>query len=235
MKTLILIVEDDRKIAAIVKAYLESSGYAVLSAQSAKEAIELFSKEIPSLVLLDLALPDGAGEELIQDFKSAADIPVIMVTAKSSEEERLAGFALGADDYIVKPFSPKELIARVKAVLKRFDKMEGSKLLSFDAGRLVIDGTAHEVTKEGRAVQCSQTEFKMLSILASSPGKVFSRLELVEKVMGYQFEGYERTVDAHIKNLRRKLDEDPKNPKYIQTIFGIGYKFLGKRDESKHS
>jgi len=183
-------------------------------------------------VILDLMLPDTSGEELIQELKEIGDFPVIMLTSKSSEEERVAGFALGADDYVVKPFSPKELVYRVKAVLKRLQKKDitASEPMSFNNGILIIDGQSYEVKKKKLAVNLTPTEFKVLFAIASSPGKVFTREELVDKALGYQFEGYERSIDAHIKNIRHKIEDDPRNPAFIQTIYGVGYRFSGKRD-----
>lgn len=228
----ILIVEDDRKIARVVKVYLEGEGFRVVLAERGKEALELALKEQPSLVILDLMLPDMSGEEVCQELKEIGDFPVIMLTAKSSEEERVAGFALGADDYIVKPFSPRELVARVRAVLKRAKKKDLSVTgpISFNKGLLTIDGRSYEVKKKGTSIILTPTEFKIMSVLAGSPGKVFTRGELVEKALGYEFEGYERSIDAHIKNLRQKIEDNPKNPILINTIYGVGYKFSGKID-----
>ncbi|OPX96320.1 MAG: Transcriptional regulatory protein SrrA [Syntrophorhabdus sp. PtaB.Bin047] len=177
-------------------------------------------------------LPDMSGEELCLQLKEIADIPVIMITAKSSEEERVAGFALGADDYVVKPFSPRELVFRVKAVLKRFQKgdLSGSEPMSFNNGSLLLDGQTYTATLKGNPVRLTSTEFKLLFTLAGSPDRVFTRSELVEKALGYQFEGYERSVDAHIKNIRRKLEDDSQNPVFIHTIYGVGYRFTGKKD-----
>lgn len=232
MNKKILVIEDDKKLQNVLKAYLESSGYKSEVAGTLKEAENFIGKEVPLLIILDLMLPDGRGEDFIREIKDIADIPVIMVTAKSAEEDKLLGFSLGADDYIVKPFSPRELLARVKAVLKRYDndKAKTEEVLSFNKGMLIINSDSHEVIVDGKQIELSQTEFKLFFILASSPNKVFSRMELVEKALGYEFEGYERTVDAHIKNLRHKIGDESKNPLYIQTVFGIGYKFIGKKD-----
>ena len=228
----ILLVEDDKKIARIVKVYLEDAGYKVVHAEKGKDAIEAAMKELPLAVILDLGLPDISGEEVCQELKEMGDFPIIMLTAKHSEEERVAGFALGADDYVVKPFSPKELVYRIKAVLRRAQKGDKDILLpmSFNNSSLVIDGQGYEVKKNGEQVNITPTEFKVLYSLASAPGKVFTREDLVEKALGYQFEGYERSIDAHIKNIRHKIEEDPKNPAYIITIYGVGYRFSGKRD-----
>lgn len=228
----ILVVEDDKKIARVVKVYLEEAGYRVVHAERGRDAVASAMKEKPLLVVLDLMLPDMGGEEVIQEIKAQADVPVIMVTAKSSEEDRVAGFALGADDYVVKPFSARELAARVKAVLKRTKETElcDADAASFEKGTLTLDGHRYEVTKRGAPVNLTPTEFKVLFSLASTPGKVFSRDELVVKALGYQFEGYERSVDAHIKNIRQKIEDDPRIPRFILTVYGVGYKFIGRRD-----
>ena len=228
----ILLVEDDKKMARVVKAYLEGAGYRVLHFERGKDAVESALKEIPLLVILDLMLPDMSGEDVFQEIKEIGDFPMIMLTAKSSEEERVAGFALGADDYIVKPFSPRELVYRVKAVLKRAQKKDlgDAEPMSFNNGLLIIDGQSYQVKKGGLLVNLTPTEFKVLFTLASAPNKVFTRDELVEKALGYQFEGYERSIDAHIKNIRQKIENDPKNPSLILTIYGVGYRFSGQRD-----
>jgi len=178
-------------------------------------------------------LPDMSGEEICQELKEIGDFPVIMLTAKSSEEERVAGFALGADDYVVKPFSPRELMARVKAVMKRSQKQDISDKgpMSFNKGRLSIDSRSYEVRNKDLLLTLTHTEFKILSVLAGSPGRVFTRGELVDGALGYQFEGYERSIDAHIKNIRQKIEDDPRSPLFITTVYGVGYKFSGKKDD----
>ncbi len=228
----ILVVEDDRKIAKVVKVYLEGAGYRVVHAERGRDAIEAALKERPLAVVLDLMLPDISGEEVCQELKEMGDFPIIMLTSKYSEEERIAGFALGADDYVVKPFSPRELVYRVKAVLRRAQKgaLESAGPLSFNDGYLVIDGQTYEVRVGGEKVRLTSTELKILHIIASSPGRVFSREELVERALGYQFEGYDRSIDAHIKNIRHKIEPDPKNPSLITTIYGVGYRFSGRPD-----
>lgn len=232
MAAYILVVEDDPKISRIVKAYLEGAGFRAINVDTGEKAIQAALKEKPLLVILDLMLPDKSGEDVCLELKEIGDFPIIMLTSKSSEEERVAGFALGADDYIVKPFSPRELTYRVKAVLKRGLKEDllSSEPMSFNNKHLIIDGQSYEIINNGTAINITPTEFKVLFTLASSPGRVFQREELVEKALGYQFEGYERSIDAHIKNIRQKIEEDPKNPKYIITIYGVGYRFSGKRD-----
>ncbi|MGB4599061.1 MAG: response regulator transcription factor [Trichlorobacter sp.] len=231
MQRPILIVEDDLKIARIIKAYLEGADFRVIHADTATSALEKANQELPLAVILDLGLPDRSGEELCQDLKELGDLPVIMLTAKSSEEERITGFALGADDYVVKPASPRELVCRVKAVLKRTDASSGGERpLSFNQGSLVLDGRRHTLILHGTPVAITPTEFKLLATLAAAPGRTFTRDELVTKALGYQFEGYERSVDAHIKNLRQKIELDSRKPDYIKTIYGVGYLFSGERD-----
>jgi len=228
----ILLVEDDRKIARVVKAYLEVAGFRVVHFDRGRDAVAAAMKEIPAVVILDLMLPDISGEEVCQDLKDIGDIPVIMLTSKSSEEERVAGFALGADDYVVKPFSPRELVYRVRAVLKRAKKedLASAVPVSFNSGVLLIDGQTYEVKKKGLSLNLTPTEFKVLNTLSSYPGKVFTREELIEKALGYQFEGYERSIDAHVKNIRQKIEDDPREPSFIITIYGVGYRFSGKKD-----
>lgn len=227
----VLIIEDDQKLARIVRAYLEGADFRVTHASSVKEALQKLEEESPLAVILDLGLPDGSGEELCQDIKALGDIPVIMLTAKSSEEERIAGFSLGADDYVVKPASPRELVCRLKSVLKRYDT--GGAVagpLSFNTGSLILDSRRHEVTKAGQPLTITPTEFKLLLTLSSSPYRTFTRDELVSKALGYSFEGYERSIDAHIKNLRQKIEDDPRKPEYLKTVYGVGYMFCGERD-----
>ncbi|MBI5655562.1 MAG: response regulator transcription factor [Geobacter sp.] len=226
----ILLVEDDIRIAEIAIAYLERAGFRVMHVVNGRAAIERISTDPPSLVLLDLMLPDLSGEAICRELKEIADIPVVIMSSKASEEERLAGFALGADDYIVKPFSPRELVARVQAVLKRAGVSENGMRLSFNAGQLIIDDRSHTVTCRGAAIRLTAVEFKILLVLAASPAKTFTREELVDKAMGYHFDGYERNIDSHIKNIRQKLGDSPKSPTFLITMYGLGYRFGGVRD-----
>jgi len=224
----ILVVEDEKKISEIVKGYLEKEGFLVTVAQTGQKAISSV-KDGFDLIILDLMLPDMDGEDICQTIRKDSDIPIIMLTAKSGEEERIKGLGIGADDYVVKPFSPRELVARVKALLRR---LKGSnETLSFNKGNLVMDPFRFEARKNGSPVVLTPTEFKLLQCLAEHPGQIFSRLQLVNVILGYDFEGYDRTIDAHIKNVRHKIEEDPRNPLYIKTVYGIGYKFIGQPDE----
>ena len=227
----VLVVEDDHKLARIVLAYLEAADFRVTHASTAREALQKAEEELPLAVILDLGLPDRSGEELCQDLKELGDMPIIMLTAKSSEEERIAGFSLGADDYLVKPASPRELVCRLKAVLKRYEGcLVSDRPASFNGGVLILDSKRHEITLEGQKIPITPTEFKLLLTLASAPNRTFTRDELVSKALGYQFEGYERSIDAHIKNLRQKLEDDAKKPEFLKTIYGVGYLFCGERD-----
>jgi len=226
----ILVVDDERKIRDLVRAYLEREGYAVLVADSGERALEALERAHPDLVVLDLMLPDIAGEEIARTVRSHSNVPIIMLTAKASEEDRVTGLRIGADDYLVKPFSPRELVARVEAVLRRASGSAVTPILSYDEGRLRIDRDSREVEVGGEPVELTRSEFDLLYALASHPGRVFSRYELVTKVQGYDYEGYERTIDAHVKNLRKKLGDDPRRPRYVLTVTGVGYKFGGKPD-----
>ena len=224
----ILIIEDEKKISDIVKSYLERDGFNVTVAETGREALRLIKDKF-DLIILDLKLPDIDGEEICSTIRKTSDIPIIMLTAKSSEEERVKGLGMGADDYVVKPFSPRELIARVKAHLRRTKKGE-RKSLSFNEGALKIDTSAMEVKKRDKAISLTASEFRILLGLAERPNIVFSREQLVNIVQGYDFEGYDRVIDAHIKNLRHKIEDDTQKPMFIKTVYGAGYKFIGVPD-----
>jgi DNA-binding response OmpR family regulator len=203
----------------------------VLVAESGQRALEAAERAHPDLVVLDLMLPDLSGEEVARSIRSLSPVPIIMLTAKAGEDDRVTGLNLGADDYIVKPFSPRELVARVEAVLRRATATAPAAAATFDGGRLAIDRDSREVTVDGASVDLTRSEFDLLYALASRPGRVYSRFELISKVQGYDYEGYERTIDAHVKNLRRKLGDDPRHPRYVLTVTGVGYK-LGVRADA---
>jgi DNA-binding response OmpR family regulator len=224
----ILIVEDEKKIADITRVYLERDGFGVAHAEDGETAIKLLKDKF-DLIILDLMLPDIQGEDLCTMIRKDSDVPIIMLTAKSAEEERVKGLGLGADDYVVKPFSPKELVARVNAHLRRTKKAPSS--LSFNGGELKIDVQKHEVRKKGEPLTLTPTEFKILLTLSERPEAVMTRYQLVNLVLGYDFEGYERTIDAHVKNLRQKIEDNPREPAFIKTVYGLGYKFIGRGDE----
>lgn len=224
----ILIVEDERKIADIVKSYLEKDGFAVTVADTGQRALQLIRDKF-DLIILDLRLPDIDGETICSSIREFSDVPIIMLTAKSAEDDRVKGLGIGADDYVIKPFSPRELVARVKAHLRRTKKGE-RKVLSFNNGLLKIDTLSMEVRKRDRSIPLTATEFKILLSLAERPQVVFSRLQLVNMVQGYDFEGYDRVIDAHIKNIRHKIEDNPQSPVFIKTVYGAGYKFIGMPD-----
>ncbi len=222
-KASVLVVDDEPKIRDVVRTYLEHDGYAVFLAASGQEALEVAARLEPDLVVLDLMLPDLPGEEVARSLRAVSSVPIIMLTAKASEDDRVAGLRLGADDYLPKPFSPRELAARVEAVLRRAAGLE-PEAASFDGGELRIDKARREVSVRGRSVTLTRSEFDLLATLASRPGRVWSRYELVTRVQGYDYDGYERTINAHVKNLRRKLGDDPRHPHLVATVAGIGYK-----------
>lgn len=229
-KKRILIIEDENKISDIVTLYLDREGFISSVASTGQEGLRLL-KESPDLVILDLMLPDIPGEDICKIIRERSKVPIIMLTAKSSEEERIRGLGIGADDYVVKPFSPRELIARVKALLRRTMPSVKS-VLSFNNGLLVIDPERFEARVKNRLVELTETEFRILLTLSERPGVVFTREQLINLVQGYDFEGYDRTIDAHIKNIRHKLEDDPRNPLFIKTVYGLGYKFTGLPDEN---
>jgi two-component system response regulator ResD len=224
----ILIIEDESKISDVVKSYLEKDGYFVAVADSGEKALHQIKKSF-DLIILDLMLPDIDGESLCGAIRESSNVPVIMLTAKSSEEDRVKGLGLGADDYVVKPFSARELVARVKAILRRTKEKE-KKQLSFNKKALLIDPLSMEVRKDGNQIPLTITEFRILLCLAENPQIVFSRAQLVQQIQGYDFEGYERVIDTHIKNIRLKIESDPHQPVFIKTMYGAGYKFTGIPD-----
>ena len=230
MNERILIVDDEASIHEVARAYLERDGFIVYNAYDGREGLEIALTKRPALIVLDLMLPDLSGEEICREVRSRSDVPILMLTAKSSEDQRVAGLQLGADDYLVKPFSPRELVARTKAILRRAGRdVQVAEQLRFDDGRLLIDNTRHEVLIDSKPVELTATEYKLLSALAQRPGRAYSRLELVNRVQGHDFEGYERTIDAHVKNLRHKIEPDLRHPRCIETVQGVGYRLGVKR------
>ncbi len=221
----ILVVEDEKVIRETVTAYLEKDGHWVTPVADGEKAIAAVRKRSFDLVVLDLMLPKVSGEDVCRAIRDVSDVPIIMLTAKGDEEDRVTGLAMGADDYLVKPFSPRELVARVRALLRRARVSEAPQRDSMVFGSLSIDVAGHKAAIDGVDVDLTATEFKLLITLARYPGKVYTRLELVEKVLGWDFDRYERAVDSHVKNLRSKLNDDPKNPSYIYTVHGVGYRF----------
>jgi len=221
----VLIVDDDIKTVELVKLYLTRDGYQVLTAYDGIEALRLARESRPDLIVLDLMLPDIDGLEVCRILRHESDVPIIMLTARSTDQDKLTGLGLGADDYVTKPFSPKELAARVQAVLRRLPRERGPEEIKI--GELSMNFTKHEAWFAGKLLDLTSVEFKLLGVLAREPGRVCSRTSLIEEALGYDFEGFDRTIDVHILNLRRKLELDPSHPKYIKTVYGVGYKFVG--------
>jgi DNA-binding response OmpR family regulator len=230
----ILVVDDEEKIVDVVKSYLEHSGFKVYVAYNGKKALELSGEIKPSLVILDLMLPDFTGEEVCRLLRKESRVPIIMLTAKVEEESILKGLDIGADDYVTKPFSPKQLVARVIALLRRASQEPVflSSVVSYNNDELVIDNLKYEVRKKGDLINLTPNEYKLLMTFVKYPKKTFTREELVALAMGEDYDGYDRTIDVHIKNLRQKLENEPKDPRYIITVHGIGYKFGGDSYES---
>ena len=220
----VLVVDDDVKIVKILKLYLQQEGCEIFTAQNGSEALDLARDTHPDVIILDLLLPKIDGLEVCRILRAESDVPIIMLTAKTAERDRIIGLDLGADDYVTKPFSPKELAARVRAVLRRMPGL-GRMPDEIKRGDIKIDFVKHEVALAGKSVNLTPIEFRLLGIMARSSGKVFSRAELIDQVFDYDFDGFEHTVDTHMRNLRRKIEPDPGDPKYIVTVFGEGYKF----------
>jgi DNA-binding response OmpR family regulator len=227
----ILLVEDERKLRDLVRSYLERAGFTVLSTDSGAEALTLASSAGPDLVVLDLGLPDVPGETIVREVRAAGPTPILVLTAKSAEEDRIRGLELGADDYVTKPFSPRELVLRVQAILRRGSQVETHGPVGYGAGMLVIDEPRREVRVRGERIDLTPTEWGILVALANVPGRVYSRFELINRVRGYEFEGYERTIDSHVKNLRRKVESDPASPQIVRTVLGGGYRLGLTRDD----
>ncbi len=223
----ILVVDDEPKILAMVSSYLQSSGYRVLTAATGNQALHLLAAEPVALMILDLMLPDVSGEEVCRITRQRSNLPIIMMTAKVAEENVLYGFGLGADDYVIKPFSPRQLVARVAAALRRAgdDGMKG-RVLTW--GELTLDMACRQLTKGGQAVPLTPHEYKILALLMARPQRVFTREEIIAHVMSDAFDGFDRTIDSHIKNLRQKIEDKPKSPQYVRTVYGMGYRFGGE-------
>ena len=226
----ILVVDDEPQILKVLQAYLEKEGYRVLTAKDGRLALSIFDQEKPDFVILDLNLPGMDGFEICREIRKDSNAPILMLTARVEEGDKLTGLEVGADDYVVKPFSPREVVARVRTILKRV-RPENQDGEIIQQGRLTINLAQHSVNRDERSIELTPTEFQILVTLAQSPRRVFSRLQLMEQAQGSAYEGYERTIDAHVKNLRNKLEPDPRNPVLIHTVFGLGYKFEPGLDE----
>jgi DNA-binding response OmpR family regulator len=227
MAKTILLVDDEERLIGLLKAYLRQEGFRVVTAVNGREALFVARQEKPDLIVLDLMMPELDGYDFLRHYRRESDAPVIMLTARLEETDKVLGLELGADDYVTKPFSPRELTARIRAVLRR----AGQPLAEPDilrAADILLDRAARLVKVGGQKVELTPTEFDLLTALMSYPGRAYSRLELLERIQGHDYEGYERAVDAHIKNLRAKIEPDSRNPRYIETVFGVGYRFAAE-------
>ena len=218
----VLVVDDDEKTVELVKLYLNRDGYRVLTAYEGNEALRIARDSHPDLIVLDLMLPGINGLEICRTLRAESDIPIIMLTAMTTDQDKLTGLDMGADDYVTKPFSPRELAARVRAILRRLPGERGPDEIKH--GDITLNFLKHEAFRDGKPLNLTEVEFKLLGVLIKEPGRVFSRAQLIEQAMGYDFEGFDRTIDVHILNLRRKLEPNPRQPVYIKTVYGAGYK-----------
>jgi len=226
----VLVVDDDVKTVELVKLYLNRDGYRVLTAYEGNEALKLARENQPDLIVLDLMLPGINGLEICRILRDESDVPIIMLTALTTDDDRLTGLNLGADDYVTKPFSPRELAARVRAVLRRLPGERGPEKI--EHGALIVNFLKHEAFLEGKPLNLTPIEFKVLGALVKEPGRVFSRAQIIEKAIGYDFDGFDRTIDVHILKLRRKLEPDPRHPRYIKTVYGAGYKLMEAKGDT---
>ena len=229
MNRSILVIDDDIKTVELIRLYLEREKYRVLAAYDGEQALALARQKSPGLIILDWMLPKIDGLDVCRILRAESNVPIIMLTAKATEADTLLGLDLGADDYVTKPFSPRELVARVRVVLRRTNQQEDQPPEELRVGPLIIDFRSHEVWRYGELIDLTPKEFKLLETLAREPGRAFSRLELVQRVFGLDYEGFERTVDVHVMNLRKKIELHPNEPTYLQTVYGVGYKF--RREE----
>jgi DNA-binding response OmpR family regulator len=223
MPQTILVIDDEKRLVSLVQSYLAQEGYRVVTAYNGKEALPLAQKEKPDLIILDIMMPEMNGYDFMRAHRAENDTPIIMLTAKVEDDDKVIGLELGADDYVTKPFKPRELMARVRNVLRRAGKNE-PKGKTLKVADLILDRDSREVTVGERSIDLTPSEFDLLAALMSAPGKVFSRLDLLDVIQGVRYEGYERTIDTHIKNLRAKIEADPRKPRYIETMYGVGYR-----------
>ena len=231
MKT-VLVVDDEAKIAQLARDYLERAGFAVLVAGDGRSALQAIRARRPDLVVLDLGLPEVDGLEVTRTVRESSGVPIVMLTARDDELDKLLGLELGADDYITKPFSPRELVARVRAVLRRTERAADPEAERIAVGDLTLDAAKLTATVAGRPVDLTPTEFSLLLTMARQPGRVFTRSQLLDAVRGVAFESYERAIDAHVKNLRRKIEPAPHQPRYVLTVYGMGYRLAEPVDEA---
>ena len=225
IKDKVLIVEDEQSISNFISMILTANGFDTIVVRSGEEALTMIASHCPDLIVLDLGLPDMDGMEVLKSVRKWSNLPVVVVSARNHEHDKVEALDYGADDYLVKPFSPRELVARARALLRRVhaDSEPQREVLEF--GELTIDVSGHKVLVSGEEIDLTASEFKLLTTLSRYPGRVYSRMELVEKVLGYDFEGYERTIDSHVKNLRAKIGDNPRSPKWLHTVHGVGYRF----------
>ena len=224
MNRTILVVDDDKKIVDLVSLYLKRDGYSVLAAYDGQEALDIARRKQPDLIVLDLLLPELDGTDVCRLLRAESHVPIIMLTARSTDEDKLLGLDIGADDYLTKPFNPRELVARIRAVLRRATPDE-EPVEDVRFGDLTVSFVRHEVFLQGRPVSLTPTEFRLLETLVKNPGRAFSRADLLDRAFGYDYDGVERTVDVHIMNLRRKIEPEPGRPRYVTTVPGVGYRF----------
>ena len=223
MSKTIMVVDDEQRLVSLVESYLIQQGYNVVSANNGVEALQVARREKPDLSILDIMMPKMDGYEFMREHRKETDTPIVLLTARVEDDERVIGLELGADDYITKPFRPRELVARVRAVLRRAGKSEPQGKVLQVAG-LTLDRETRTVTAAGQSVDLTPSEFDLLAVLMSSPGRVYSRLDLLDIIQGVRYEGYERTIDTHIKNLRSKIEPETRSPRYIETVYGVGYR-----------
>lgn len=226
MSKTILVVDDEERIVSLIKAYLTQDGYRVVTAENGRSALFVARHENPDLILLDVMMPELDGYEFMRLYGKERNTPVILLTAKIEETDKVLGLELGADDYVTKPFSPRELVARVRAVLRRMNKAEENQAV-LRVGEVMLDRNGRIARRADLTIDLTPSEFDLLTILMSHPGRAFSRADLLDRLQGIAVEGAERTIDVHIRNLRSKLEPDPANPRYIETVYGIGYRFAG--------
>ena len=224
MSKTILVVDDEQRLVALVEQYLAQEGYRVVTAHNGKEALDVARHEHPDLIVLDLMMPEMDGYEFMRIHRAEHNTPIILLTARVDDEDKIIGLELGADDYVTKPFRPRELVARVRAVLRRAGESEPSpKVLK--AADIILDRDTRTVKVAGQFIDLTPSEFDILTALMTSPGRVYSRLDLLDIIQGVRYEGYERTIDTHVKNLRAKIENNPRDPRYIETVYGVGYRF----------
>jgi len=225
MSQTIMVVDDEKRLVSLVETYLNQAGYRVVTASNGREALAVAEREEPDLIILDLMMPEMDGNEFMEIYRRTHNTPIILLTARVEEEEQVIGFELGADDYVTKPFRPRELMARVRAVLRRAGQAEPPAKVLKAAG-ITLDRDSRSVQVDQRYVDLTPSEFDLLAALMTSPGRVFSRLDLLDIIQGIRYEGYQRTIDLHIKNLRAKIERDPRAPHYVETVYGVGYRFV---------